>query len=309
MKSGLEDLSARSRRGELSEAEQKQLRVALDASVEARMAHRAGLEFDAEDSVLAGDEALAQRVSERLLTTHPTVKPIARRSGRRIWRFAAAGVCLTVAAAAGTPVARNATELIRELTWGSSSSPSRAVPPEPAPAPPAPAKAAPAVLPDPPAEPEAEPETESAETSAPKERRVQRRKAKPSVETEESGAATAFREASRLRREGRAAEAIQQYAALLKRYPSSPEARASEIALGMLHLGAGSPASGLRYFDRYLSTNPGGQLAADALWGKTRALAAMGRNEEARRGLELLIDRYPRSTYATAARAKLGISP
>jgi TolA-binding protein len=159
-------------------------------------------------------------------------------------------------------------------------------------------------LPPAPAPAEAAPEPAPPERT---ERTVERVGPRPEAQPE--GAAAAFREASRLRREGKTALAMRRYRELLQRYPSSAEARASEIALGMLHLRGGSAGAGLRYFESYLGAAPGGQLAADALWGKTQALAAMGRNDEARRGLQLLIDRYPRSTYATAARAKLGISP
>jgi tetratricopeptide (TPR) repeat protein len=302
VKYSLEDLSVRSRRGELSESERKQLQLALEASMEASLAHRAGLQFDAEDSVLAGDDALAQRVTKRLLQNQPVAK---RPRRRRIWRMAAAGVCLTVAAAAGPPVARSATQFVRGLISVSEPPTSPALPKEPNKAVPQPktSPAPKAALAPRPAEPE------PAKVETPEKPAVERSRRAKRVESSQEGAAAEFREASRLRRQGESAAAIDRYAALLAHYPSSPQARASEIALGMLHLQGGSPASGLAYFERYLRANPGGQLAADALWGKTRALAALGRSEEARKGLELLIERYPRSTYATAARAKLGISP
>ena len=99
------------------------------------------------------------------------------------------------------------------------------------------------------------------------------------------------------------------YAELAKRFPGTAEADSAEIALGTLSLQSGAAAQALGHFERYLRARPGGQLAVEALWGKTRALAALGREDEARRDLQLLVNSYPRSTYATAARAKLGQPP
>jgi len=121
--------------------------------------------------------------------------------------------------------------------------------------------------------------------------------------------ASLFAKASLARRQGDAPRAMALYSELLNRFPGATEADSAEIALGMLSLQSGAPAQGLVHFDRYLAQRPGGQLAVEALWGKTRALAAMGREDEARRELLVLVNRYPRSTYAPAARAKLGMSP
>lgn len=75
MKDLSEDLSIRARRGELDEGAAKQLALLLSGSFEARLAHRAGTEFDAEDSVLPGDEALAARITQRLLVARPVRQP------------------------------------------------------------------------------------------------------------------------------------------------------------------------------------------------------------------------------------------
>lgn len=99
---------------------------------------------------------------------------------------------------------------------------------------------------------------------------------------------------------------MQSYTELTRRFPGTAEADSAEMALGTLSLQSGAAAQALGHFERYLAARPGGQLAVEALWGKTRALEALGRGDEARRELQLLVDRYPRSTYATAARAKLG---
>lgn len=118
-----------------------------------------------------------------------------------------------------------------------------------------------------------------------------------------------FAEASRARRQGETARAIVLYSELVQRFPGAAEADSAEIALGMLSLNRGAAAQGLGYFERYLAARPQGQLAVEALWGKTRALTALGRQDEARRDLLVLVNRYPRSTYAAAARAQLGMPP
>ena len=46
-------------------------------------------------------------------------------------------------------------------------------------------------------------------------------------------------------------------------------------------------------------------LAPEALWGEAQSLYALGRAAEARRSLSMLLQRYPDSAYAGAARAKL----
>ncbi len=71
MSDSFDELSARSRRGELSRAEQQRLDVFLKASVEARLWHHAGRELDAEDAVLPGDHAAVERVMQRALSALP----------------------------------------------------------------------------------------------------------------------------------------------------------------------------------------------------------------------------------------------
>jgi len=98
------------------------------------------------------------------------------------------------------------------------------------------------------------------------------------------------------------------YDALQNRFPGSAEANAADMALGMLRLQRGSARSALDHFTRYLSRNPRAELAPEALWGKAQALSGLGRGAEARRSYASLLERYPDSTYAAAARAKLEAS-
>jgi TolA-binding protein len=114
--------------------------------------------------------------------------------------------------------------------------------------------------------------------------------------------------AGRARRSGQPAQAIALLDSLRARYPSSPEAKASDITLGKLQLERGSSAAALRSFDRYLEHSPGGSLAPEALWGRAQALERMGNTSAARQSLVDLLQRYPASPYTSAARAKLGAS-
>lgn len=311
MKDDLDDLSARARRGELGEADLHELEQRHQGSHEARLSHRAGLEFDAEDLVLAGDEALVARINQRLLSgRRPQRRPRFRAIG-----LVVGGVCTTVAAAAAGPGLVEGVEALWQRSFGYQ------VPFEAAPAPsprtslaprapgkavstslpiasPAPGESAPAPgVPEPVVRPPA-PRAVGAHA-------LPEGASEPVVDT----SASLFAEASLARRQGDAPRAMALYSELLKRFPGAAEADSAEIALGMLSLQAGAPAQGLLHFERYLSERPGGQLAVEALWGKTRALAALGREDEARRDLLVLVNRYPRSTYAPAARAKLGMSP
>ena len=62
----VEDLIARSRRGELLPEEEKQLELALFMSAEARALFEAGVAFDGQSPVLPGDDALIARLAERV---------------------------------------------------------------------------------------------------------------------------------------------------------------------------------------------------------------------------------------------------
>jgi hypothetical protein len=297
----LAELSARARRGELTEAEDRQLRVLLGASLEARLAHRAGCEFDREDSVLPGDEARAARVTARVLASLEA--PAVRR--RRLGYKLGAAALLVAAAAAAAPT------LVAGWRGGPRSAPT-GVQPVVRPAAPSRARArasAPAPAPSPASLLAPTPAMSEPSRVA---RRVSARSALPEASGSEapvraeSGPAALFAEANRSRRQGESARAVALYHELQRRYPAAGEAHAADIALGVLQ-SARSPSLALMHFGRYLES--GGPLAPEALWGQAQALDALGRTEEARDGWRALLARYPRSAYASAARTKLGLEP
>ncbi len=69
VKDEIENMAARARRGALDCSERRQLGVALDNSLEARMLYRAGCRFDALDNVLPGDDNLAERITRRVMAS------------------------------------------------------------------------------------------------------------------------------------------------------------------------------------------------------------------------------------------------
>jgi TolA-binding protein len=284
VRDSIEDLSALSRRGELDPAEERRLRLGLESSFEARLLHRAGLELDRDGSVLAGDDALAQRVQRRVLERAAPVAS-ARRRRFAAWGLAAAVACVAVGAAAGN------FQVLRALSFGFGTPAKHEASPPKAAARPAPPAAAPPVV----EAPLAAPPPPVATPVAPK--------APAAVEA--GSASELFASAASARRKGKAQEAIVLYDALQSRYPGSAEANAADMALGMLRLQRGAARAALDHFRRYLAKNPRAELAPEALWGQAQALSSLGRSEEARKSFATLLERYPSSTYAAAARAKL----
>ncbi|HSC86526.1 MAG TPA: tetratricopeptide repeat protein [Polyangiaceae bacterium] len=121
--------------------------------------------------------------------------------------------------------------------------------------------------------------------------------------TASASALELYRAANDARRAGKTSEAIRGYKDLQRRFGTSAEARASRVSLGGLLLRSGSPSDALAQFDAYLEG--GGQLAAEALFGRGRALQALGRSAEEIDNLERLVRQYPNSAYATHAKRRL----
>src|SRR5205807_5379185 len=99
------------------------------------------------------------------------------------------------------------------------------------------------------------------------------------------------------------ADAAASYRALLARYPTSPEAVASELAYGELQLGPlADPGGALRTFDRYVAH--GGPLAEEAAYGRVRALRALGREGAERSAIDAFLLAYPNGAAAVALRKR-----
>jgi TolA-binding protein len=326
-----EDLSARSRRGSLDEEETARLRLALRSSAEARLLHRAGMDFDVEDRVQPGDEALAERIARRVLAD---AAPRTTRRRRPFAPIAIAAILATgAAAAAAGPTALGMIESLIAPAEPENELPQeraqRATPRASG------SRAAPLAVRGPsndetdrsetdepgdgtirPTEPNGEaaraevahaPKIGARHTTTPlpppAEREVLHSSAEPPPDTPTSG--TLFRDANRARREGNAAQALALYETLQRDHPSAAESDAADIPLGMLHAQSGTADRAVRHFERYLAAAPSGPLAPEALFGLAQAHASAGRSVDARRVWTDLLARFPDSAYAGAARAKL----
>jgi hypothetical protein len=115
-----------------------------------------------------------------------------------------------------------------------------------------------------------------------------------------------FARANELRRGGHDGDAASTYTTLQQRYPKSPEAIASYMALGRLKLDRRHDASGaLDQFDRYLASRTHGELREEALIGRALSLEKLGRSGEEKLAWETLLAGYPESMYADQARGRL----
>ena len=190
------------------------------------------------------------------------------------WRWAAAGVLLTLGSAGAALLVRPA------------ASP---VPPAVVALPPAPAPAI-NTLPSPPADP-VEPETQGAQPQA-------------SAAVAPPSAAALFERGGELRRRGEREAAVAVYRRLQHLHPGAREARLSFALAGRLLLDAGRPADALAQFDRYLAGGVG--VDEEALAGRAKALEQVGRARDAAAAWQKLIDRHPQSVYSPHARARIG---
>ena len=88
------------------------------------------------------------------------------------------------------------------------------------------------------------------------------------------------------------------------RFPSSERSREAAFLLGRLHEGdTGGPAEALGWYDRYLAEADGGVGVSDALGRKMTLLERWNRHTEALTAARDYLRRFPRGTYANAARA------
>lgn len=290
----LEDLLVLARQCRLEESDERRLRLALQSSRELEALYQAGLEFDAQSSLLPGDETRSQDLVER------TLARLDERAGARGGRIAparyfavslAAGLLLSVALASAwelvrrsapapaepKPVATASAGVARPTAHVGSVSTSAVELGGAAPVPSASGRvAASHALPVAPAHPARNP---LVETTSPSQ---------------------LFARANELRRQGDVDAAIDAYRRLGELYPSSLEAEDAKVLLGNLLLGRRAPRAALQSFEEYGA----GALSLEALWGRAQALRKLESPDE-RSALERLLRDYPNSPYAKAAQKRL----
>ena len=125
------------------------------------------------------------------------------------------------------------------------------------------------------------------------------------AETAASSAAELFSRATAASRRGETDTALAEFAALRERFPVSREARTSWVLGGRLLLGRGDAKAALGSFDRYLEGSGRGPLVPEAMAGRAKALVALGHDKDARTQWQAIVDRFPRSSAAAAAKRKL----
>jgi hypothetical protein len=121
-------------------------------------------------------------------------------------------------------------------------------------------------------------------------------------------AADLFAAANRARSRRQPDEAVRLYHKLQRTMPASAEAALSYVSLGNLQLGRGAADDALAAFNAYLA---GGDALLDeeAMVGRARALAQLGRDADERTAWQALLARYPRSSYRWRAEQRIAELP
>ena len=290
------DLLGQSRRGALTDAGRLALDAHLAACASCRLSRDVLADFDQVDAVDIRDGARIRA----LVDTARAVRATARGRARSQTRLRAAAAAALLIVCGGSASAA--------VWWWRR------------PAPPAPIAVAHRTVatrvdaPRAPSRPQAAPAA-AAETPppavrvavpapAPRHRAIARNTVAP-VEAPRLSAGALLAEAGRARGEGQLDRAVSLYRKLQREFPGTPEAQVSTVPLGRLLLDADSPRAALAAFDAYLRDVPRGPLIAEALYGRGRALEALGEDDEERRAWERLVTDHGGSAYAPHARRRL----
>jgi hypothetical protein len=330
-----ENLGVRARRAALLPGEQAEFERVLSASPILRMAHQLGRDFDAIAAVEAGDEQRVARFVDRALAARrPKRKRLFGPVRLSPWMAAAAvlavcGVALgvrgvwwphptttpvasaAVAASAPEQVKHRAVSLPRPVSEATDQSSAATTQSnqnviEPSVSLPSASQVVPLhsarvpvirpslqVVPTPTLAP--------VMTAAP-----QRKDSVASFVLEqpsELSAGALMRQASRARSLGEIDRAVALLSELQNEFSGTPEAHVSLVSLGKLLMQCGKPNAALQRFSSYLATS--GPLEEEALVGRARSLAALGRASEERSTWQRLLARFPGSIYAGAARDRM----
>jgi TolA-binding protein len=117
-------------------------------------------------------------------------------------------------------------------------------------------------------------------------------------------AARLFVAANQARRARDFPEAARFYRELQAGFPGSAEATLSFLSLGDLYLSRAQLREALGQFEAYLDSGDAA-LAEEALVGRARTLARLGRNADERATWQTLLARYPQSDYRWRAQQRL----
>lgn len=104
---------------------------------------------------------------------------------------------------------------------------------------------------------------------------------------------------------GRSELAREALLGLRDRFRGSGEERSAAFLLGRVEESRGAMARAQTWYETYLRENPGGELAAEALAGRMRAVSATSGRKAAAPLAREYLSRYPNGVHAEAARAIL----
>ena len=329
-----EDWIARDKRGGLSENEQRELREFIAGSLDARLLYTATHAFDRESYVVAGDDALIERIARQAQKRHRRSRvPV------RSLSFGVAAGLLVAGAAVG---AVGYSKLVSKVSEPAPRSAGIAQPKPQVTKLSAAKRDEPVAIPESSGRPQPPqvPLAASSQSSGASQRLAPAKSSTkqevenseplsstgrfdntvdlpllPSISTTDQSGEVAklpaekatplslFAMANQARVQGYTAQAVAEYEQLILTYPSSREAFAARISLGMLYLQRGQARQALEQFRTYgMSAGP---LTADALWGEAQALRALGHGQEERQALERIVRDHPQSAYAQTAQARL----
>lgn len=95
------------------------------------------------------------------------------------------------------------------------------------------------------------------------------------------------------------------YQRLIQTYPDADESRAAFVSLGEIQLSKlERPMSALQHFNNYLAVAQRGPLAREALYGKIRALRALGRYGEESQAIAEFLERFPTAVRTREIRTR-----
>jgi TolA-binding protein len=294
-----EDLSARARRGLLSESELGELSDALARDPALRASHGVGVDLDRSTAVRAGDDGVVARAADEALariaksglSTPDAPRPSGFRPAASPRRKRTLSVLLAAALVFVTGVAAAIWTGAVSASWlGRASHRELTLPEQHVTNLPEPSSARVMEADD--TSVEAEPSTGDDHA------------ARPRAPIRAEDASSLFRAANAARREGAFERAKRLYGELIARYPNSDEARLSRVSLGKLLLAKGDPSDAEREFDKYLKDGKG-ELAEEALASRAESLQKLGKTDAERRTWQRLLAEHPNSVYAAQAKQRL----
>ncbi len=304
------DLVARERRGELSDADRIALEAHLAACASCRMSRDIQADFAADSSVQLDDaERIARMSSAARRWSQRRARPPARWP-RRPSRLKARTLMLSMSALLIAGTTASATmwwwRVTPHLSEPRPETRATVTTPRPRALPRARVRAP---------EPVARRTDRRRGTGATRARTVAARGGLPPAAPPHAGPSRCARRprrrrrccASRARRAGAATSrrASTLYRRLQREYGDTREAALSSVPWGGLLLRQGQAERALEQFDRYLKTEPRGNLLPEALYGRGRALAALGRAADEKQTWRRLLSETPGSAYESHARRRL----